>query len=297
MSTPITWQAIERAIGEATGKNFRMCRRTPLGGGCISAAYRLEGADVAYFVKLNRRERACMFEAEACGLAEMVATASLRVPRPICHGAADDQAYLVLENLPLGPRHAGTDRLLGQQLAALHRIPQPYYGWHRDNTIGSTPQINSRSRDWVEFWTRQRLGYQLELAARQGYGGALQRQGESLCARLGAFFHAYRPAASLLHGDLWSGNYAADDQGQPVVFDPACYYGDRETDVAMTELFGGFSRDFYASYDERFPLDRGYSVRKNLYNLYHVLNHLNLFGGSYRVQAQTMMGKLLAEVA
>ncbi len=297
MSTSINWQTVERCIGEATGKSFQLCRRTPLGGGCINSAYRLEGADMAYFLKLNRRERASMFEAEACGLEELIATGTVKVPQPICHGTAGDSAYLVLENLPLGSRHTDSDRSLGRQLAALHRIPQPYYGWHRNNTIGSTPQTNPPSDDWAEFFTHHRLGYQLELAARRGYGGKLQRQGELLCVRLGAFFGTGQPQASLLHGDLWSGNYAAEMTGQPVIFDPACYYGDREADIAMTELFGGFGQDFYAAYNEVFPLDPAYSSRKVLYNLYHVLNHLNLFGGSYLGQAEAMMQKLLAEIA
>jgi fructosamine-3-kinase len=165
-----------------------------------------------------------------------------------------------------------------------------------DNTIGSTPQKNTPRQDWVAFWREQRLGYQLQLAARQGHGGALQRQGEQLLEYLPDFFTDHRPQASLLHGDLWSGNYSIDSQGQPVIFDPAVYFGDREADLAMTELFGGFGAEFYAAYNSSWPLEPGYAVRKTLYNLYHILNHLNLFGGGYLSQAQRMIQHLLAEV-
>jgi fructosamine-3-kinase len=145
----------------------------------------------------------------------------------------------------------------------------------------------------MPFWRDQRLGYQLKLAARSGRD--FLKKGERLLADLGAFFQNYRPAPSLLHGDLWSGNVGVARQ-QPVVFDPAVYYGDRETDVAMTELFGGFSGRFYQAYRETWPLDDGYPVRKTLYNLYHVLNHFNLFGGGYGSQAEHMMDSLLSEL-
>ena len=140
------------------------------------------------------------------------------------------------------------------------------------------------------------MGFQLKLAADKGYGGLLQANGERLCSDMAALFDNYLPQPSLLHGDLWAGNAAVDKQGCPVIFDPACYYGDREADLAMTELFGGFSRDFYAAYQAVWPLNQGYGVRKTFYNLYHILNHLNLFGGGYLRQAESMMAMLLAEI-
>ncbi|MGZ8947750.1 MAG: fructosamine kinase family protein, partial [Methylococcaceae bacterium] len=171
-----------------------------------------------------------------------------------------------------------------------------YFGWHRDNTIGSTLQINNQSNDWLTFWREQRLGFQLKLAGNNGYGGSLQANGECLCSDMAILFNDYMPQPSLLHGDLWAGNAAVDKLGSPVIFDPACYYGDREADLAMTELFGGFSRDFYAAYQAVWPLDDGYDVRKTLYNLYHILNHLHLFGGGYLRQAESMMAMLLSEI-
>lgn len=295
MSTNALFRGIEQAIRDATGEDFNIRAQCSTGGGCINAAYRLEGEGRSFFVKLNRPSLLSMFEAEVDGLRAMAETATVRVPEPVCCGVAGDQAYLAMECLDLRGSRSSSDRLLGRQLAAMHQIRQPYFGWHRDNTIGSTPQPNARDDDWVDFWARQRLGFQLKLAADQGYGGRLQRQGEQLQACLPALFRGYTARPSLLHGDLWSGNHAQDEAGQPVIFDPACYYGDREADLAMTELFGGFGGDFYGAYREAFPLDQGYAVRKTLYNLYHILNHLNLFGGGYLSQAESMIDRLLAE--
>jgi fructosamine-3-kinase len=237
-----------------------------------------------------------MFDAEAQGLREMAAINAVRVPEVICYGQADGHSYLVLEYIALGGLRGKASALLGQQLAKMHRATQPYFGWHIDNTIGSTPQINERSHDWLQFWQQQRLGQQLSFAANNGFGGRLQQRGEKLLADLPALLDGYEPQASLLHGDLWGGNAAADDRGNPVIFDPACYYGDRETDLAMTELFGGFGSDFFAAYQAEYPLDSGYQLRKTLYNLYHILNHLNLFGGGYLGQAESMIDRLLAEI-
>jgi protein-ribulosamine 3-kinase len=288
------WTDIAAAIATATGKPFSIDSRDAVGGGCINAAYRVAGNGRTYFVKTNSAAKAGMFAAEAAGLTEIDATNTIRVPRPICHGANRDTSWLVVEFIELRPERPGGMRALGRQLAALHRKTQDRFGWDRDNTIGSTPQINTRSTDWVDFFRERRLGFQLELAKRNGYAGAVQRDGARLMQALPSFFKAYTPRPALLHGDLWSGNAAFDHAGTPVVFDPAVYYGDREADVAMTELFGGFSGEFYEGYREAFPLDPGYAVRRDLYNLYHVLNHLNLFSGSYLAQAERLLERLLA---
>lgn len=288
--------AVATAIGEATGQPFALLKTQAIGGGCVNSALRFEGEAGSYFVKFNRRELLPMFEAEAEGLDELAASQTLRVPRPVCSGVVDGRSYLVLEFIEMRPGRGACERLLGQRLAAMHQIVRPYFGWHRDNTIGSNPQPNQRHADWIGFWAAQRLGFQLELAANQGFSGRLQREGGKLLECLPTFFQGYQARPALLHGDLWGGNHAADEVGEPVVFDPACYYGDREADLAMTELFGGFGGDFYAAYAECYPLDRGYVVRKQLYNLYHVINHLNLFGGAYLAQAESLTGRLLAEV-
>jgi len=290
------WPSIAAKISEATGTAFSVERERAIGGGCINSACMLQGDGQRYFVKLNHADRIEMFEAEAQGLNEILQSNTIHAPRPVCWGIVDSQCYLVMEYLELGAGDSTSLDALGRQLARMHHCTAPRYGWDRDNTIGSTPQPNTRCDDWLEFWRKHRLGFQIELAARNGHGGALQRRGEQLLVDLPALLADHRPPASLLHGDLWSGNYAITSDGEPVIFDPAVYYGDREADLAMTELFGGFSPRFYAAYRDEYPIDPGYPVRKTLYNLYHILNHLNLFGAGYRSQAEAMIESLLSEI-
>jgi protein-ribulosamine 3-kinase len=289
IAAQIAWQ-----IGQVAGHPFGAAQARSLGGGCINTALTLSDGTRRYFVKLNRAELLPMFEAEAAGLEELAESRTLRVPRPLCTGVAGGQAYLAMEYIALGGRPAGGSIQAGRLLAATHRHTRGQYGWVRDNTIGSTPQRNAPDTDWARFWAERRLGPQIEIAARNGYGGPLQRAAEALLARLPDLL-GHSPAASLLHGDLWGGNLAFARDGEAVVFDPALYFGDREADLAMTELFGGFDSDFYAAYRAAWPLDSGYATRRDLYNLYHVLNHLNLFGGGYLRQAQDMLGRLLAQ--
>jgi protein-ribulosamine 3-kinase len=292
----MNWQAIVENIENATGAAFKLINARSLAGGDINSAYCLQGVDKSYFVKLNRTDTIDMFVAEAAGLTELAATGTVQIPSPVVHGISAANAFLVLEYIEFGASSKTSDRLFGQQLALLHQQQQPYFGWHRDNTIGSTPQPNNRNEDWIEFWRTQRLQHQLKLAAAKGYCGNLQTNGEQLCDKLALFFDGYQPHPSLLHGDLWGGNAATDKQGNPIMFDPACYYGDREADLAMTELFGGFSQDFYAAYRETYPIDTSYTTRKKLYNLYHILNHLNLFSSSYLSQVENMISSLLSEI-
>ena len=287
------WQGIGAQISAALGRPFSPEQPQNIGGGCINRAVVLGQAEDRAFVKLNRPELAAMFEAEAAGLAAMAATNSIRVPVPICTGVVAGEAFIAMEHIDL--RSNGDDAAAGRQLADMHRSTRKRFGWDRDNTIGSTLQPNAERADWVQFWAEQRLGFQLDLAARNGYGGRLQTSGERLLGGFAALID-HTPPASLLHGDLWGGNLGYDGDRQPVIFDPACYFGDRETDLAMTELFGGFGRHFRDAYQESWPLSAGYEVRKQLYNLYHILNHLNLFGGGYLSQAERMIDGLLAEI-
>jgi fructosamine-3-kinase len=293
--TLMDWSAIATQISAATGRPFAPRAPRQLGGGCINSAAVLADGDQQWFVKLNDAARLDMFEAERDGLDAMAATNSIRVPQPLCCGVSGGKAFIAMEYLPLGGGGASTAALAGEQLAAMHRSTAERFGWHRDNTIGSTSQPNAWEADWVRFWCERRLGFQLDLAARNGYGGRLQQRGAKLVAEVGALL-CHAPKPSLLHGDLWGGNFGGDDAGNPVIFDPACYYGDREADVAMTELFGGFGSRFYAAYNDAWPLDSAYGTRKTLYNLYHILNHLNLFGGGYGTQAERMIDRLLAEL-
>jgi fructosamine-3-kinase len=291
----LTEQFIQ-TLAEQTEHSLKACRVTAISGGDINQAYHLATDSLSWFIKLNQPHTLPMFTAEATGLKELAATQTVRVPKVIYSDKTEVYAYLILEYIELKSKSSQSERLFAQQLAQLHQQKQPFYGWLQNNTIGSTPQYNGRYQDWVSFWQQQRLGAQLKVAAENGYLGNLQKQGEKLCAKLGAFFTDYTPLPSLLHGDLWGGNVAADSQNHPVMFDPACYYGDREADIAMTELFGGFGRDFYAVYQEVYPLDSGYHTRKTLYNLYHILNHLNLFGRSYLHRSEAMIAELLAEL-
>lgn len=291
----MNWSRVAQQISNATGRTFVVRAERAVAGGCINNAVVIEDEDRTYFVKHNRAERLDMFRAEATGLNELRRAQTVRVPQPICWGVAGDDAYLVLEYFALGGKSDGAR--LGRELAALHRNTQTEFGWHLDNTIGSTPQPNSPRRNWLDFWREQRLGFQLGLAAQHGHRGRLLDRGERLLADCGALFANYAPTPALVHGDLWSGNSATDVSGVPVLFDPAPYYGDRETDLAMTELFGGFPPRFYSAYNEMYALDIGYPVRKTFYNLYHVLNHLNLFGGAYLGQAQQMIDELLSELS
>ncbi len=262
-----------------------------MGGGCINTAVRLTDGKQQWFVKLNQASRLDMFEAEADGLRELSDAGAIRVPRPLCTGISNGQSYIVMEYLPLGGSGAST--LAGEQLAALHRRQAESFGWKRDNTIGATHQPNQWTADWVDFWREQRLGFQLAEAARNGLGSDLQRLGEELLERFPALMD-HAPIPSLLHGDLWGGNLGYDRDGNPVIYDPATYYGDREAEIAMTELFGGFGAAFYDAYNSLWPLDPGYRTRRTFYNLYHILNHANMFGGGYVGQARRMMEQLLA---
>ncbi len=291
------WQSISQQLQIASGVDLTIDSTLPVGGGCINAAYALTGSQngnrQTFFIKINTAGSLSMFEAEAEGLHVLIDSQSLRVPTPLCSGIAGPDAWLAMEYVTL--KSTGDDAQLGRGLAAMHQIQRPQFGWHRHNTIGNTPQLNHWTDSWVTFWVEQRLGAQLELAGQNGAGRSLLRRGDMLQTALPAFFADYQPVPSLLHGDLWSGNTAFDTQGLPVIFDPAVYFGDRETDLAMTELFGGFSPAFYAAYNAVWPLDTGYVTRKILYNLYHILNHFNLFGGGYRSQARDMIDRLLSE--
>ncbi len=295
----MNWTHIAKDITEATGTAFQLSDRRSVGGGCINQGAMISDGRSRFFVKLNQADKLSMFAAEAAGLEQMGATHTIRVPQPICCGITENTSYLVLEWLELGASGAAAWAAMGRQLAAMHQwIPKPapgevwesQFGWDRHNTIGSTPQINHWLPNWVEFWTQHRIGYQLQLARQRN--GHFPRA-DRLLAVIPDLLANHNPRPSLVHGDLWSGNAAITRNGEPTIFDPATYWGDREVDLAMTELFGGFPTDFYQGYNQVFPLEKGYHKRKTLYNLYHILNHFNLFGGSYEAQANRMIDQLL----
>jgi len=290
------WTQIATQIAEATGEDFQINNRRSVGGGCINQGYAVIGNTGTYFVKLNTASQVQMFEAEALGLKQMLETQAIRVPKPIGWGTVTDFAYIILEWLELGGNNTQSWEQMGRQLAAMHRWNPTTqggrakgFGWDINNTIGSTPQINTWTSDWAEFFAQYRIGYQFQLARRRG--GHFPQQDRLLSVIPQLLNH--QPQPSLVHGDLWGGNAAVTKSGEPVIFDPATYIGDRELDIAMTELFGGFPSAFYRGYNEVSPLDEGYKQRKTLYNLYHILNHFNLFGGGYASQANQMIQQIL----
>jgi fructosamine-3-kinase len=218
------------------------------------------------------------------------------VPHVLARGRAGDTWFLALEWIESRPAGREAERRLGEQLAAQHQATAAQFGFAEDNFIGRTSQANGWLPDWAEFFRERRLRHQLVLAAQNGFAALLEQPGARLLEAVTALLDGHRPEASLLHGDLWAGNWLADEHDAPVIFDPAVYYGDREADLAMTRLFGGFGRAFYDAYQAAAPLPAGHAVRAELYNLYHVLNHANLFGGGYARQARTSIDRLLAEV-
>jgi len=290
------WQSIIKQIELTTQQAFVLERVEAVSGGDTSAAYCLQSAKQRFFVKLNQADALDMFAAEYAGLDALRRMNCLRVPQPITFGKTTQHAFLVLEFIALRPLEGAAQALLGEQLAYLHLTKQAYFGWHRNNTIGLTMQVNTQRDAWVVFWQEQRLGFQLRLAASNGYLGKLHSLGDRLCADMPAFFSQYQATPALVHGDLWHGNWAMDEYGKPVIFDPACYFGDKEVDLAMMELFGGLTREVYAAYHAVNPIDAGYVVRKNLYNVYSLLYHLNLFGRGYLKPAEALMAQLLAEI-
>ncbi len=289
------WTEIETHISQVTGEKFSSSGRRSVGGGCINQGYAVADGKRTFFIKLNQASQATMFEAEAQALQQILDTNTIRVPRPLCWGSAGDSSYLVLEWLEMGSGDSKSWEQMGRNLAAMHKVTSSQgFGWHMNNTIGSTPQINTWTCNWAEFYTKYRLGYQFQLAKRRG--GRFP-QAEELLAAIPQLLEAHNPLPSLVHGDLWGGNAGFSIQGELVIFDPATYFGDREVDIAMTELFGGFPAAFYRGYNQVFPLDEGYQKRKTLYNLYHILNHFNLFGGGYESQANSMIARILRSIS
>ena len=272
-----------------------------LSGGCINNARHIRTAQDEFFLKWNASISSDVFSAEAHGLKLLEVANAVRAPKVLAVGSSSDNAFpsfLLLEWLSPEPGH--TNRLdpglFGEQLAALHQTTQQNYGLERNNYIGPTPQINRWEADWVTFYRDSRLQPQIELAASLGNLSAQRRRGlETLLDRLDGWLSHVRRKPSLLHGDLWSGNVIPGPLSEPVLIDPAVYYGDREAELAYTELFGGFGARFYQAYESAMPLEPGYSDRRDIYNLYHLLNHLNLFGEGYGLQIDLILRRYIGQ--
>jgi fructosamine-3-kinase len=285
--------ALDLAARDCAGEGCVLEAMRPVGGGCIHRAYVLECGGKRFFAKINTAAYREHFLAEEDGLVAL-REAGMRVPQVFSLGTTPGYAYLLCGFLDLGTLDTASARALGRALARTHaRDAGCRYGWHRANYIGATPQSNHWHDDWASFWAEERIAPQLALARENGLGERLQTLGERLLARIPHLLSRHQPKPALVHGDLWSGNAGTVGDGEPVVFDPAVYVGDAEADLAMTELFGGFPRSFFEGYAEMATIAAGYETRKPLYNLYHVLNHANLFGGAYVGQAERVMTRLL----
>lgn len=262
--------------------------------GGIHAAWRLRFEQADFFLKTTRLEDAGLFEEEIHALGILRESGTVLVPRPLLNGIAGDVAYLLISWIDLSALDGRAAGRLGRLLAMMHRCTADRHGWKRDNHIGLIRQKNDWNGNWVEFYAENRLRVQLELA-RHRVPAAWQDDGMRLLERLPQLLAGHEPEPSLLHGDLWNGNAAMRPDGEPVIYDPACYYGDREADLAMTELFGALPMPFYVEYQKEWPLPEGYEARKPLYQLYHVINHANMFGGAYAAQAERLIARLLAQ--
>jgi fructosamine-3-kinase len=290
------FEAIAREIAAQIGGDCAPEPQSHVSGGSIHRSYRWLCGDTPLFVKVADQRGGTGLEAEAAGLMELAGAQAVRVPRVRARGSIGRSAFLALEWIESRPAGRAAEHRLGEQLAAQHRVTAARFGFATDNFIGRTRQPNACLDDWTEFFRERRLRQQLELAVQSGFAELLEEPGARLLDSMDALLAGHQPQASLLHGDLWAGNWLADEHDEPVIFDPAVYYGDREADLAMTRLFGGFGRAFYDAYRTAAPLPAGHAVRAELYNLYHVLNHANLFGGGYARQARASIDRLLAEV-
>jgi fructosamine-3-kinase len=296
-----SWHDIELHLSKVKNRPIQFIKIEAISGGCINQAWKVtDNNSNKYFIKTNTPYLENMLALEANSLQEIAQSNSIRTPYVLTYGSTPKFSYLILEFIVLKPSFS--QKKMGEQLAKMHQTSNPLqqlsqkFGWCKNNYIGSTPQSNQYHETWASFWQNERLLYQLNLAFKKGYSNKAYEAGLKLVEAVPLFFTDYQAKPSLLHGDLWGGNCASDINDNPIIYDPAIYYGDRETDIAMTELFGGFDNIFYDSYNECYALDLGYQTRKILYNLYHILNHYNLFGAGYATQAESITHRLLSEI-
>ncbi|WP_240485064.1 fructosamine kinase family protein [Aestuariibacter salexigens] len=285
----IMWHFISEQISEQIDAPFICDDIREVSGGDTHRAFKISDGKRRFFVKTNGANSIEHFTAEAEGLAHLQQAEHFRVPRVICTGCVGEHSFLVLEHVTM---HSGNEQnwyQFGQHLAHLHRHhTQQMYGWQEDNFIGVTPQPNRWDKKWSHFFAEQRIGYMLQLLAERGHKLVDIDNTVNAVTRL---LNGHAPESSMLHGDLWHGN-TGFFKDSPVLFDPAFYYGDRETDIAMTELFSKFPSAFYAGYHDVWPLSDDYQYRKSVYQLYHILNHALLFGEHYLQSAQATLKNL-----
>ena len=294
-NTPKKYASLDEAIREIFGEKAAIKTRTPVHGGDINDAYCIALANgEEAFLKTNSRAKEDFFAAEAAGLAALK-SAGANTPDVLGWGETGGGGFLLLGCVRSSKKRSAYWEELGHMLAQVHQaataplVPGGSYGFSEDNYIGNTRQKNAPCEGWVDFFRERRLGFQMQLAAPY-LGSEDMRRARYLLGRLGSLL-AEPGRPSLLHGDLWGGNVMADEEGRAMLIDPAVYVGHSEADIAMTELFGGFPPRFYAAYHEAVPREPGYDERREIYNLYHLLNHLNLFGASYLPPVRRILEK------
>ncbi|MCG6914928.1 fructosamine kinase family protein [bacterium BMS3Abin03] len=269
----------------------QITKMNSLSGGCISSSYKVNTKDGnSYFLKYNYSSGSDMFLTEAHGLQELDKPGVITIPKVISF----DKEFILLDLIESSSRSKNFSEDFGRKFAVLHKFNNEKYGFYEDNYIGSNPQLNipdnDEEKNWTKFYFQKRILYQFHLAEKSGNSTSDLRSSISkLENKIDLIVTDNGEKPSLLHGDLWGGNYMVDKNGFACLIDPAVYYGNREADLAMTKLFGGFDSEFYRAYNEEFPLPDGYDYRENIYKLYHVLNHLNLFGSGYYSQAISLI--------
>ncbi|WP_440905000.1 fructosamine kinase family protein [Catenovulum sp. SX2] len=276
------WHQVEIDLSAHLSAEVKILDKHNISGGDISQAFVINTTAGDYFVKVNQHDFYENFACEALALSKIAKTDCIKTPKVVVLNTSHLHSYLVLEFIDFHPFKMADWRQAGIQLAQLHQQDvQAQYGFDANNFIGKTIQNNRWQTNWSTFFAEQRIGFQLELLQEKGISiGDI----DEIVATIHGLLKSRKPPAALLHGDLWQGNIGC--AVEPVLFDPASYYGDPETDIAMTELFGRFPEEFYAGYQSVAPLDSGYNKRKHIYNFYHILNHANLFAGSYIQQSK-----------
>lgn len=276
---------IEKALNSYFNKTEKIISFNGVGGGCINnGSTIITESDKTFFVKYNYNCPENMFNCEENGLKELKKSNTIKVPNVIVSGGGKDgiPLFLILENIKPSRKIDSFYEDFGKKFARMHKYTSDKYGFYENNYIGSTPQINTYEDDWLTFYKKHRLGYQIELAKKKHIATYELLKGmDKLLNKLDTIISSVKEPPALLHGDLWGGNYMIGNNGEVVLIDPAVYYGDREADLAMTEMFGGFPPSFYNAYNEEYPPKQGYKERSKIYKLYHYLNHLNLFGSGY----------------
>lgn len=280
---------IEARLAQDKGRPVTIKSTASIGGGCINHASEIVTTSGRHFLKYNLASKyPDMFEKEALGLKLLASAGNLRVPEVVFHSTAGEYAFLLLEMIESGSRQPDFWTDFGSSLAALHGHSTGMFGLDHDNYMGSLRQSNRFHTGWCDFFVAERLEPQLKLARDEGQIAASTiKSFENLYRKLPELIPEEKPA--LIHGDLWSGNYMVSEQGKACLIDPAVHYGHRESDIAMTKLFGGFPEEFYSAYNSAWPLEKGWQQRIDILNLYPLLIHVNLFGGSYLRDVQNII--------